>query len=151
MLRQKACCRCGTGQGYGQGFRFHCCSYNFVHQRCQFLSDTGGSFSLKGKNGLLENLGHRLDRRQHAVILVAEGAGQNYCLMGSREKMHRAIKPMVTSESFSRMKSADSLSGVMERPTSNILTQVTSFVRHRLIPLIPTTVPGWVPMQCMPP
>ncbi len=34
-------------------------------------------FSLEGENGLLKSLGRRLDRRQHAVILVAEGAGQD--------------------------------------------------------------------------
>lgn len=34
-------------------------------------------FSLKGKNGLLKKLEERLDARHHAVIVVAEGAGQN--------------------------------------------------------------------------
>ena len=33
-------------------------------------------FSLDGENGLLKQLESRLDRRKHAVILVAEGAGQ---------------------------------------------------------------------------
>ncbi len=33
-------------------------------------------FELKGENGLLKQLEKRLDRRKHAVILVAEGAGQ---------------------------------------------------------------------------
>ncbi len=34
-------------------------------------------FALEGDNGLLAHLKARLDRRQHAVILVAEGAGQD--------------------------------------------------------------------------
>jgi len=34
-------------------------------------------FSLEGKNGLLKKLEERLDARHHAVIVVAEGAGQN--------------------------------------------------------------------------
>ncbi len=34
-------------------------------------------FDLNGPNGLLENLKHRILDRGHAVILVAEGAGQN--------------------------------------------------------------------------
>lgn len=40
-------------------------------------------FELDGDNGLLSNLVRRLDRRKHAVILVAEGAGQK--LLGSQE------------------------------------------------------------------
>ncbi len=35
-------------------------------------------FDLKGENGLLTNLERRLKERNHAVILVAEGAGQKY-------------------------------------------------------------------------
>ena len=35
-------------------------------------------FELEGKNGLLANLERRLEQRNHAVILVAEGAGQEY-------------------------------------------------------------------------
>ena len=34
-------------------------------------------FELEGKNGLWEHLKDRLNRRHHAVVLVAEGAGQN--------------------------------------------------------------------------
>jgi len=37
-------------------------------------------FELEGENGLLRHLERRLERRGHAVILVAEGAGQE--LMG---------------------------------------------------------------------
>ncbi|MFQ5686506.1 MAG: ATP-dependent 6-phosphofructokinase [Candidatus Scalindua sp.] len=35
-------------------------------------------FDLEGENGLLANLERRLKQRNHAVILVAEGAGQEY-------------------------------------------------------------------------
>ncbi|MBQ1265260.1 MAG: ATP-dependent 6-phosphofructokinase [Proteobacteria bacterium] len=35
-------------------------------------------FDIEGPNGLWENLKERLARRHHAVILVAEGAGQNH-------------------------------------------------------------------------
>lgn len=34
-------------------------------------------FALEGENGLFQRLEARLDKRKHAVILVAEGAGQN--------------------------------------------------------------------------
>jgi 6-phosphofructokinase 1 len=34
-------------------------------------------FDLDGENGLLGHLGRRFERRHHAVILVAEGAGQD--------------------------------------------------------------------------
>ncbi len=40
-------------------------------------------FDLEGENGLLANLERRLKQRNHAVILVAEGAGQEY-LKGSK-------------------------------------------------------------------
>ncbi len=35
-------------------------------------------FDLEGENGLFANLKRRLERRNHAVILVAEGAGQDH-------------------------------------------------------------------------
>ncbi len=35
-------------------------------------------FDLEGENGLFANLERRLEQRNHAVILVAEGAGQKY-------------------------------------------------------------------------
>ena len=39
-------------------------------------------FALEGVNGLLHSLEKRLDRRKHAVILVAEGAGQELLSSG---------------------------------------------------------------------
>lgn len=35
-------------------------------------------FDLEGENGLLKKLEERLERRKHAVILIAEGAGQKF-------------------------------------------------------------------------
>ena len=42
-------------------------------------------FELEGKNGLLEKLEKRLETRNHAVIVVAEGAGQEF-FDGNHEK-----------------------------------------------------------------
>ena len=39
-------------------------------------------FDLEGENGLLACLRRRVESRGHAVILVAEGAGQRYCQTG---------------------------------------------------------------------
>ncbi|MBU3914493.1 ATP-dependent 6-phosphofructokinase, partial [bacterium] len=43
-------------------------------------------FDLKGKNGFLEALKNRLEKRSHAVIVVAEGAGQKYFEEGNETK-----------------------------------------------------------------
>lgn len=50
-------------------------------------------FATEGENGLLKNLEKRLDRRGHAVILVAEGSGQN--LLNSKEKTYGKIGPFL--------------------------------------------------------
>ena len=42
-------------------------------------------FDLEGENGLLNSLRRRLESRGHAVILVAEGAGQRYCVSDQPE------------------------------------------------------------------
>jgi 6-phosphofructokinase 1 len=42
-------------------------------------------FTLEGDGGLLTVLERRLMRKQHAVIVVAEGAGQGYCAGGDGE------------------------------------------------------------------
>lgn len=42
-------------------------------------------FALEGKNGLLANLKERMKRRGHAVVLVAEGAGQELIPESKRE------------------------------------------------------------------
>jgi 6-phosphofructokinase 1 len=46
-------------------------------------------FDMEGKNGLLEHLKKRLERRHHAVIVVAEGAGQKYVTSASIGKQDR--------------------------------------------------------------
>ncbi len=43
-------------------------------------------FDLEGPNGLLEHLKKRLERRNHAVIIVAEGAGQDLLEMHADER-----------------------------------------------------------------
>jgi 6-phosphofructokinase 1 len=43
-------------------------------------------FDLEGENGLFKTLEKRLRRRQHAVIIVAEGAGQKYVEEGGDRK-----------------------------------------------------------------
>jgi len=48
-------------------------------------------FVIEGENGLLRSLEKRLDKRGHAVILVAEGAGRN--LLDSKDKTYGMIGP----------------------------------------------------------
>jgi 6-phosphofructokinase 1 len=43
------------------------------------------SFDLEGDNGFLKALEHRLLMRKHAVVVVAEGAGQNLCNTNKRK------------------------------------------------------------------
>ena len=43
-------------------------------------------FDLEGEKGLFQSLEQRLRRRQHAVIIVAEGAGQKYVETGGNRK-----------------------------------------------------------------
>ncbi len=43
-------------------------------------------FDLEGPGGLLQALEERLERRGHAVVVVAEGAGQKYFADGQRER-----------------------------------------------------------------
>jgi len=48
-------------------------------------------FELKGKNGLLAQLEERLKKRNHAVVLAAEGAGQN--LLEKSQKTDKSGNP----------------------------------------------------------
>ena len=50
-------------------------------------------FAIEGENGLLRSLEKRLDRRGHAVILVAEGAGRN--LLDPNDKSYGMIGPFL--------------------------------------------------------
>ncbi len=43
-------------------------------------------FPLEGEGGLLASLEKRMDARGHAVIVVAEGAGQKYCPVEGKDK-----------------------------------------------------------------
>lgn len=43
-------------------------------------------FDLEGPNGFFDHLEKRLDKRQHAVVVVAEGAGQKYFSNDKRDK-----------------------------------------------------------------
>ena len=43
-------------------------------------------FPLEGPDGLLTHMEKRLDERDHAVIVVAEGAGQQYCAVEGKDK-----------------------------------------------------------------
>ena len=49
-------------------------------------------FMLEGESGLLMELKKRLARRNHALIVVAEGAGQELFSESALEWMHRVIK-----------------------------------------------------------
>ena len=50
-------------------------------------------FELDGENGLLKNLENRLIERQHAVICLAEGAGQDLIEkdLACQKKMHQGM------------------------------------------------------------
>jgi len=50
----------------------HCCQPG-----CQFRSDSRSPFVLRGEKGFLKALKDRMLDRRHAVIVVAEGAGQD--------------------------------------------------------------------------
>jgi len=43
-------------------------------------------FPLEGEDGLLTHMEKRLDERGHAVVVVAEGAGQKYCAVDGKDK-----------------------------------------------------------------
>ena len=49
-----------------------------AQQDANFVLIPEVDFDIDGPNGLLANLEKRLERRQHAVIVVAEGAGQKF-------------------------------------------------------------------------
>lgn len=61
----------------GRHSGFIACAATLASNQVNFTLIPEVPFKLEGPNGLLEALRHRLERRDHAVIVVAEGAGQN--------------------------------------------------------------------------
>lgn len=49
-------------------------------------------FLLHGPGGMLEHLKRRLEKSKHALILVAEGAGQEYCAKGNEKDASGNVK-----------------------------------------------------------
>jgi len=60
----------------GRHSGFIACYASLAQSDVNFVLIPEVPFELEGSNGLLEHLRRRLEKRQHAVILVAEGAGQ---------------------------------------------------------------------------
>lgn len=65
-------------QTMGRHAGFIACYSALAAQTANFVLIPEQPFSLEGDNGLLAHIRRRLDRRGHAVIVVAEGAGQEH-------------------------------------------------------------------------
>jgi 6-phosphofructokinase 1 len=81
----------------GRDSGFIACGATLVSQEVNFCLIPELKFRLEGPDGLLAALEERMDRREHAVVVVAEGAGQemfsddpNAC-DASGNKLHRDI------------------------------------------------------------
>ena len=61
----------------GRESGFIACFASLAGQHANFCLIPEVKFTLEGPRGLLEMLRHRIARRKHAVIVVAEGAGQH--------------------------------------------------------------------------
>ena len=61
----------------GRHSGFIACSAALSTNEANFVLIPEVPFALEGEHGLLETLRRRIERRHHAVILVAEGAGQD--------------------------------------------------------------------------
>jgi 6-phosphofructokinase 1 len=61
----------------GRESGFIACYATLASQQVNFCLVPEVPFPLEGSSGFLEALGHRIALRKHAVIVVAEGAGQN--------------------------------------------------------------------------
>jgi 6-phosphofructokinase 1 len=61
----------------GRESGFIACFASLAGQHVNFCLIPEVKFALEGERGLLETLRHRVARRKHAVIVVAEGAGQH--------------------------------------------------------------------------
>jgi 6-phosphofructokinase 1 len=69
----------------GRESGFIACYASLAGQHVNFCLIPEVPFALEGERGLLEILRHRIARRKHAVIVVAEGAGQ-HLMQKSTEK-----------------------------------------------------------------
>ncbi len=69
----------------GRHSGFIACTATLAQQDVNFVLIPEVAFDIDGKNGLLANLDARLRNRGHAVIVVAEGAGQKYFSEGTRD------------------------------------------------------------------
>jgi 6-phosphofructokinase 1 len=70
----------------GRHAGFIACAATLASNQVNFVLIPEVSFSLDGPNGFLEALHRRLLKRQHAVIVVAEGAGQELLKNAGTEK-----------------------------------------------------------------
>ncbi|MGK2875230.1 MAG: ATP-dependent 6-phosphofructokinase [Nocardioides sp.] len=68
----------GIVQTMGRHAGFIACYSALAAQRANFVLIPENPFSLDGENGVLANVRRRVARRGHAVIVVAEGAGQEH-------------------------------------------------------------------------
>jgi 6-phosphofructokinase 1 len=68
----------------GRESGFIACFASLAGQHVNFCLIPEVKFSLEGERGLLETLRHRVARRKHAVIVVAEGAGQDLISKGAQ-------------------------------------------------------------------
>jgi 6-phosphofructokinase 1 len=62
----------------GRESGFIACYATLASQQVNFCLVPEVPFSLQGPSGFLETLGRRIMLRKHAVVVVAEGAGQNF-------------------------------------------------------------------------
>lgn len=68
----------GIVQTMGRNAGFIACYSALAAQTANFVLIPENPFSFEGDNGLLAHIRRRVDRRGHAVIVVAEGAGQEH-------------------------------------------------------------------------
>lgn len=70
----------------GRNSGFIACFAALAMNDANFVLIPESPFDLDGKKGFLNVLSERLARRNHAVILVAEGAGQKHTRKGNKER-----------------------------------------------------------------
>lgn len=67
----------------GRASGFIACYATLASQQVNFCLVPEVPFALEGPSGFLEALGRRILLRKHAVVVVAEGAGQNFLITDS--------------------------------------------------------------------